>query len=230
MQRSENMLLIVEDDEPLSERLGEGLTEAGYIVQRSSSVQRSVHLIKETPPNLLILDLGLPDSDGMELLCMLQEEYPSIPVIITTARDSIPDRVRGLESGAADYLVKPYAFEELLARIHAQLRHFTRVQLERRVGNLVINIETRLARRSDRILDLTPREFDLLVYLSSLQGNPASREMLQREVWKVKSRLTSIDNVIDVHISRLRQKLEEGETTPLLHTIRGVGFVLKERK
>jgi DNA-binding response OmpR family regulator len=153
-----------------------------------------------------------------------------LPVIITTARSSISDRVGGLESGADDYLVKPYAFEELLARIRIQLRHLERVQLQRTVGDLKVDLPSRTATRGEQVLDLTPREFDLLAYLASLRGEVATRDMIQREVWNVHSAMASMENVLDVHVSRLRQKLQADGGAPLLHTIRGVGLVLKEAK
>jgi DNA-binding response OmpR family regulator len=136
--------------------------------------------------------------------------------------------VNGLESGADDYLVKPYAFEELLARIRIQLRHLERVQLQRTVGDLRIDLPSRTATRGEELLDLTPREFDLLAYLASLRGEVATREMIQREVWNIRSAMTSMENVLDVHVSRLRQKLQADGGAPLLHTVRGVGLVLKE--
>jgi two-component system, OmpR family, response regulator MprA len=230
MNESVRDILIVEDDRHLAERLTDGLEEAGYRVRRASSSRQAMSRLVEQRPDLVLLDLGLPDADGLDLLRAFREKEPHVPVIVTTARDQVVDRVAGLEGGADDYLVKPYAFEELLARIRTQLRHAERAQVEQRLGDLVVDLKARTARRGERTLDLTAREFDLLACLVALRGEVASRDMLQRTVWKVTSRMTSMDNVIDVHISRLRQKLDVRGEVPLLQTLRGVGFVLKAAK
>jgi DNA-binding response OmpR family regulator len=221
-------IMVVEDDAPLAANLAHGLAEAGYAVTCAASAAEALRAMAGDRPRLVLLDLGLPDADGLAFLRALRQRDPHLPVIVATARDRIADRVAGLEGGADDYLVKPYAFEELLARIRTQLRHARRNLTELRVGDLAVDLKARAAHRAGRTLDLTPREFDLLAHLASLGGEVASREALQREVWKVTSRMTSMDNAIDVHISRLRQKLEEGGGSPLLHTVRGVGFVLRE--
>lgn len=222
-------ILIVEDDEVLAEALSAGLQEAGYACRKAASIRSAAELLSAEIPALVLLDMGLPDGDGADFLEQIRRTDPQLPVIITTARAGVADRVNGLERGADDYLVKPYAFEELLARIRTQLRHLQRTKLRQAVGDLSVDLPSRTAARAGRLLDLTPREFDLLAYLVSLQGEVATREMLQKEIWNVRSTMTSMDNVIDVHISRLRQKLEGDGLPPLLHTVRGVGFVLKEQ-
>ena len=227
MQATEQELLIVEDDPRLAERLAAGLSEAGFPVQIADSAASARRCLGGVVPALVLLDLGLPDEDGLTLLNELRAEHADLPVIITTARESIADRVRGLEGGADDYLVKPYAFEELLARIRTQLRHSSRSQLRREVGGLALDLQTRAAVLGGEPLDLTPREFDLLAFLASLNGEVASRDMIQREVWQVQSRMTSMDNVIDVHVSRLRKKLGEGTGAPRLLVVRGVGIALR---
>lgn len=221
-------IVLVEDDENLAGSLMKGLKEAGYACAAAGRVSEAKALLGEERPALVLLDMGLPDGDGADLLEFIRAMDAELPVIITTARSGVNDRVGGLEDGADDYLVKPYAFEELLARIRIQLRHSDRVRLQRTVGDLTIDLPSRSASRAGRLLDLTPREFDLLAYLVSLRGEVATRQMLQEEVWNVRSAMTSMANVIDVHISRLRQKLEVPGETPLLHTVRGVGFILKE--
>ena len=221
-------ILVVEDDRRLAERLADGLTEAGYRAGIAASVREAFDHIGQALPALILLDLGLPDADGMDLLRALREEHGHVPVIITTARDGIAHRVEGLEGGADDYLVKPYAFEELLARIRVRLRQAERTSRRRVVGDLVIDLDARSASRGGQALDLTPREFDLLAFLALQEGAVASRERIQQDVWKVNTRMTSMDNVINVHISRLRQKLNDTGEQPLLHTVRGVGFALKE--
>jgi len=223
------LILIVEDDPILAEALSLGLDEAGFRCRVAGSITAAEEwLLAEEKPSLVLLDMGLPDGEGTDFLGTVRQRDPSLPVIITTARSSVSDRVNGLERGADDYLVKPYAFEELLARIRTQLRHVQRSKLQQKVGDLAIDLPSRTATRLGEVLDLTPREFDLLAYLVSLQGEVATREMLQREIWKVRSSMTSMDNVIDVHVSRLRQKLNVDGLPPLLHTVRGVGFVVKE--
>lgn len=221
-------ILIVEDDKALSNALSAGLSEVGYVCRHAETIASALQLLDEEMPSLVLLDMGLPDGEGIDCLEAVRKSEPTLPVIITTARSGIPDRVNGLERGADDYLVKPFAFEELLARIRTQLRHVQQSKLKQKVGDLSIDLPSRSATRAGEMLDLTPREFDLLAYLVSLQGEVATREMLQREIWKIRSTMTSMDNVIDVHISRLRQKLNVDGLPPLLHTVRGVGFVVRE--
>jgi DNA-binding response OmpR family regulator len=225
-----NFIMIVEDDANLATSLFQGLEEAGFRCRVVGSIQDAAAVFAEAPPVLVLLDMGLPDGDGADLLKSIRQRHLELPVIITTARSGISDRVDGLEGGADDYLVKPYAFEELLARIRIQLRHSERGQLQWFVGGLKLDLPSRTASRAGQVLDLTPREFDLLAYLASLRGEVATRPMIQQEVWNVRSAMASMDNVIDVHVSRLRQKLELAGCAPLLHTVRGVGLVLKEQE
>jgi DNA-binding response OmpR family regulator len=223
-------ILIVEDDSNLATSLAKGLKESGYICRVAGSICDAQAALAEHPPSLVLLDMGLPDGDGIDLLQSIRADYREMPVIITTARGELADRVSGLEGGADDYLIKPYAFEELLARIRIQLRHFERVQMQTTVGDLKIDLPSRTASRAGEVLDLTPREFDLLAYLASLHGEVATRQMIQEKVWNVRSAMTSMDNVIDVHVSRLRSKLGIPGLPSLLHTLRGVGLVLKEQE
>jgi len=224
-----DLILIVEDDVNLADRLAQGLQEAGFPCTQAFSIAEAKGILDEQSPILILLDMGLPDGDGADFLTMVRSQHAELPVIITTARSGISDRVGGLEGGADDYLVKPYAFEELLARIRIQLRHSERGQSHWAVGDLKIDLPTRTATRADQLLDLTPREFDLLAYLASLRGEVATRQMIQEKVWNVRSAMASMENVLDVHVSRLRQKLDVPGSSPLLHTRRGVGFVLKEQ-
>jgi two-component system, OmpR family, copper resistance phosphate regulon response regulator CusR len=148
---------------------------------------------------------------------------------VLTARDAVEDRVQGLDSGADDYLVKPFAFPELLARVRALVRRGRPDQVLRlKAGDLEMDLVTRRVTRGARLLELTAREFELLEYLLRHHGQPVSREMLARDVWKEPSRATPLDNVIDVHIARLRRKVDQEAPAPLIHTVRGIGFVLQE--
>ena len=226
---SKEFILIVEDDANLADRLAQGLREANYACDIAGSLQDAAAVLQKKTPTLVLLDLGLPDGDGAEFLEKIRSKYADLPVLITTARSSIADRLNGLKSGADDYLIKPYAFEELLARIRIQLRHFERGQLQWIIGDLKIDLPSRTATRAEQLIDLTPREFDLLAYLASLRGEVATRQMIQKKVWNVRSSMASMENVLDVHVSRLRQKLDLPELEPLLHTRRGVGLVLKEQ-
>jgi DNA-binding response OmpR family regulator len=179
--------------------------------------------------DLILLDLMLPGRGGLEILSALREQRCQTPVLVLTAKDTIEDRVLGLDSGADDYLVKPFAFPELLARIRALTRRGRIDQaLRYRLADLELDCVTKKVTRGKKDIPLTGKEFELLEYLMRNQGHAVSREMLARDVWQVTERATPLDNVIDVHIARLRQKMDMPFKIKLLKTIRGVGFVLKE--
>lgn len=222
-------LLIVEDDRNLLHSLVQGFEEHGFEVIPTTTLAEARRRLGEVATELVILDLGLPDGDGFTFLREQLGRSGTPPMLITTARGDLDERLRGLEGGAEDYLVKPYAFAELLARVRVLLRrHRPGTATPWRVADLEVDPLARRARRAGRTLDLTPREFDLLLHLALAHGNVVTREMLAREVWRMRGWTRSMDNVIDVHVSRLREKLDEGEADRLLHTVRGVGFVLKE--
>jgi len=221
-------ILIIEDDARLGMSLAKGLKEAGFTVQLASTLAVGRALLRKEEVRLVVLDLGLPDGDGVDLVEECRRVDSPVPIVVTTARGELEARIRGLDAGADDYLVKPVAFAELLARIRAQLRRLNKAAAPCcRIGDLDLNLRTRTATRGGRAIELTPREFDLLAYLMEHGGQVVSREMLARDVWRVRARITSLDNVIDVHISRLREKIDHG-TAPLLRTVRGVGFSLRE--
>jgi two-component system, OmpR family, copper resistance phosphate regulon response regulator CusR len=169
----------------------------------------------------------LPGRSGLEILSALRQRDFRTPVLILTAKDSIEDRVTGLDTGADDYLVKPFAFPELLARIRALLRRGRTDRISKqRLADLELDSGTRRVTRRGQEIELTPKEFDLLEYLMRYQGQTVSREMLARDVWQVSARATPMDNVIDVHIARLRRKIDDPFDVSLLRTIRGIGFLL----
>lgn len=223
-----NGLWVVEDDLHVAASLMRGLSEEGFAVKVARSLAEVNQRLKRETPALVILDLNLPDGDGRSWLRRIRQEGYRMPVIILTARTTLLDRVEGLEEGADDYVTKPFAFAELLARVRARLR--TAVQEQEsdvlRVADLEIDRLNRQARRSGQLLPLTSCEFDVLVLLAKWRGQPVSRDLLANEVWKMNRRVTPLDKVINVHISHLREKIERPRTAHLIRTIRGVGFML----
>jgi DNA-binding response OmpR family regulator len=222
-------ILVVEDEGKVARALKEGLEREEYDVVVARSGEEGFYLVNAEEFDLVILDLMLPGRDGLEVLSTLRKRRLVTPVLILTARDAIEDRVQGLDSGADDYLVKPFAFPELSARIRALLRRGKTDQLVRlKLADLEMDLVARKVRRANKEVELTVREFELLEYLLRHQQQIVSREMLAREVWKEPLRATPLDNVIEVHIARLRRKLDEPFDRRLIHTIRGVGYVLRE--
>ena len=222
-------ILVVEDDKKVAAALKEGLEAARYEVTVTHSGEEGFFLVNEQTFDLVLLDLMLPGRGGLEVLRTLRKRGLQTRVLILTAKDAVEDRVLGLDSGADDYLVKPFAFPELLARIRALSRRGRAEQvLQLRVADLEMDLATRQVRRGGRTLNLTPKEFDLLWYLMRNHGHVVSREMLARDVWKEQARAIPLDNVIDVHIARLRRKVDEGFDRTLVRTVRGVGFILSE--
>ena len=223
-------LLVVEDDPHVAASLVRGLREAGFSVAAVDRLSAADDQLARGVPALVVLDLNLPDGDGRVWLRRVRQEGHSMPVIILTARDTLRERVAGLEEGADDYLTKPFAFAELLARVRARLRTASQ-QTEGdllRIGDLEIDRVRRQVRRAGRAVELTAREFDVLALLAQWRGQPVSRDLLAREVWKVNRRLTPLDNVIDVHLSHLREKIDREPAAKLIRTVRGVGFQLAE--
>ena len=223
-------LLVVEDDPRVADSLARGLREAGFAVAAAGSLAAADAELAKGAPALVVLDLNLPDGDGRSWLRRARNAGYRMPVVILTARDTLPDRVGGLEDGADDYLTKPFAFAELLARVRARLRTAVRQAADEnlRIGDLEIDRLNRIARRGGRPVELTAREFDVLALLAQWRGQPVSRDLLAREIWKVNRRLTPLDNVIDVHLSRLREKIDRDQPVKMIRTVRGVGFALGE--
>ena len=222
-------ILIVEDDVKTARALAQGLGRGGFSTATAHTGEEGFFLLNTEAFDLVVLDWMLPGRSGIEILKSLRQRGAKTPVLLLTARDAVGERVLGLESGADDYLVKPFAFPELLARIRSLLRRAgPSDSLRRTMADLTVDLEARRVTRAAKPIELTPHEFDLLVCLLRQPGQVVTREMLAREVWRETNRITPLDNVIDVHVAHLRRKVDEGHPVKLIHTIRGVGFVLRE--
>ncbi len=222
-------LLVIEDEPKVGHALQEGLQAEGYEVVLAETGEEGFFIASSRNFDLIVLDVMLPGRDGLEVLAALRKQNMTAQVLILTAKDAIEDRVAGLDTGADDYLVKPFAFPELSARIRALLRRGKSEPVASlRIGTLEIDPVTRTVLREGLRLELTVREFELLEFLARNRGRVVSREMLARDVWKEPVRATPLDNVIDVHMARLRKKLDDPFERKLLHTVRGVGFILSE--
>jgi two-component system, OmpR family, copper resistance phosphate regulon response regulator CusR len=222
-------ILVVEDEQKVADALREGLEDERYDVVVERTGEGAFFRVNTETFDVVLLDLTLPGRDGLEILRALRQRHMETPVLVLTARDSLEDRVTGLDAGADDYLVKPFAFAELLARIRALVRRGRVADAPRLgVGDLEMDLVTRKVLRGGKPVDLTVREFELLEFLMRYQGQVVSRETLARDVWKETARTTPLDNVIDVHIARLRRKVDLEQAVKLIHTVRGVGFMLRE--
>ncbi|MDQ7030199.1 MAG: response regulator transcription factor [Ardenticatenia bacterium] len=220
-------VLVIEDDPKIADLLRRGLLYEGFEVDVAPNGEQGLRLARERPPHLVILDLMLPDMDGLDVLRRLRRA-DDVPVLILTAKDAVADRVLGLESGADDYVVKPFSFEELLARVRALLRR-ARTQATPEVlrfADLELDTGTRQARRTDRVIDLTPKEYDLLELFMRHPRQVLPRELIYERVWGYD--FGGESNLLDVYIRYLRNKLEAGGEPRLIHTVRGVGYVLRE--
>jgi DNA-binding response OmpR family regulator len=222
-------LLLVEDEHDIQSFLEQALTEAGYEVDLAPDGRTAESLAQSNSYDILIVDLGLPDQDGITLITRLREMKLYAPVLILSARRSVDDRVRGLELGGDDYLTKPFALAELLARLRNLVkRNAPQGEVTKlRVQDLELDLLRREATRGGQILQLTPQEFVLLEYLCRNAGRVVTRSMILDKVWGM--RIQPDTNVVDVHIYRLRGKVDGNQQTPLIRTLRGVGYVLKER-
>ena len=219
--------LLVEDDETISEFVGRGLREAGFAVDRAADGEAGLDAALRQSYDVAVVDVMLPKRDGLAVIDELRRRGIATPVLILSARRSVDDRVRGLQAGGDDYLTKPFAFAELLARVQALVRRATRAPepTTLRVADLVVDLLSRRVTRGDASIDLRPREFALLEYLMRNAGKVVSKTMILSRVWEY-----SFDpqtNIVDVLVSRLREKIDRRFEKKLLHTVRGVGYVLR---
>ena len=222
-------VLVVEDEPKVADALREGLQAEQYDVAIERTGEGAFYRTATETFDLVLLDLSLPSRDGLEVLAALRAQSIRVPVIVLTARDRVEDRVTGLDAGADDYVVKPFAFAELLARMRSLLRRGRTADSElTTAGSVTVDVIARRVRRAGTPIELTAKEFDLLEYLARHAGEVVSRETLVREVWKESARSGPLDNVIDVYVGRLRRKMEVDGQPPLIHTIRGVGYTLRE--
>jgi len=222
-------VLVVDDDEHIAASVRRALVYEGYAVDVAADGQTALARVSDAPPDLVILDIMLPGIDGLEVCRRLRADTTAdLPILMLTARDTTPDRVRGLDSGADDYLVKPFAYEELTARVRALLRRRAPAAESRSTltcADLVLDLKSHDVRRSLRPIELTAQEFTLLVYFLRHPRQVLSREQLLDAVWGLGDGATS--NVVDVYVGYLRQKLEAEGQPRLLHTLRGVGYVMR---
>lgn len=223
-------LLLVEDELEIQTFLRRSLSDAGYEVETASDGKTAELLATRSDHHVLVVDLGLPDQDGITLILKLRQLGVNAPVLILSARRSVDDRVRGLEQGGDDYLTKPFALAELLARLRNLLKRSNTSGMDAtrlRVRELELDLLRREATRNGQILQLTPQEFVLLEYLCRNEGRVVTRSMILDQVWGM--RIQPDTNVVDVHIYRLRGKVDTAGQQPLIRTLRGVGYILNEK-
>ncbi|HKT13686.1 MAG TPA: response regulator transcription factor [Terriglobia bacterium] len=216
-------ILVAEDDRPVASFLKKGLEAEHYAVDIVPDGQEAVYMAEEYDYDLVLLDLVLPKMDGLQVLRQIRNRKKNLPVLVLTGRARVEDRVKGLDLGADDYMVKPFAFRELTARVRALLRRGDgAVDFKLQVDDLQLNLVERSVRRGERKIELTPKEFALLEYLMRNQGRSVSRPMIIEHVWNFT--FDTMTNVVDVYINYLRKKVDEGEARKLIYTVRGVGY------
>ena len=222
-------LLVVEDEEKTAAYLQRGLEENGFVVDVARRGDDGLHMARTVAYDAVILDVMLPGLDGWAVVAAVRRDERKTPVLFLTAKDAVDDRVKGLELGADDYLVKPFAFSELLARVRSLIRRGPARQPDTLVvADIEIDVVRHRASRGGQRLDLTPKEFALLSLLARRAGEVLSRTLISEQVWDVN--FDSDTNVVDVHVRRLRAKVDDPFDTKLIHTVRGVGYVLEDRR
>jgi heavy metal response regulator len=219
-------VLIIEDEEKVAEFIRKGLQQEGYAVDVARDGEEGAYQSQNFEYDAVILDLMLPKVPGLEVLKKIRTHKPHLPVLILTAKGSVEDKVTGLDHGANDYLVKPFAFAELSARVRVLLRRGAQESTTLRVADLEMNTATRTVTRGGRKIDLKLKEFSLLEYLLRNARRTVTRTMIIEHVWDI--HFDSVSNVVDVHISSLRNKIDREFTPALIHTVRGVGYVLTD--
>ncbi|WP_321478000.1 response regulator transcription factor [uncultured Paludibaculum sp.] len=217
-------ILVVEDEKRIADFVNRGLESAGYVVDLADNGESALELIHAHDYDLVILDLMLPDMDGLAVLEKARNRKVSPPVLILSARGGVDDRVKGLELGADDYLVKPFAFVELLARVRALLRRGQSTPERLVVGDLALDCVRRKASRAGEPIDLAPKEFSILEYLMRNRARPLSRTMIVEHVWDME--YDGLTNIVDVYIRHLRSKIDDRFPVKLIHTVRGIGYML----
>lgn len=217
-------VLIVEDNADVLDYLKELFLDNGYSVQTASDGIIAINQVHKSIPDIVVLDLGLPNMSGEAVCAELRKAYPELPIIILTAKDTTPDIVHGLDLGADDYISKPFIADELLARVKARLRHDTRAKIE--VGDLELDTNTFQVKRQGNVVQLTPQEFNLLHYLAANKGRVLTREMILNRVWRYSDEVDT--RVVDVYIGYLRKKIDINQEKKLIHSVRGFGYMIKD--
>jgi len=217
-------ILIVEDEKRIQDFLSRGLESAGYAVDVAADGTTAIDLVHSTEYDLIILDLMLPDMDGLSVLQKIRNRKVNPPVLILSARDAVDDRVKGLELGADDYLTKPFAFVELLARVRARLRRGQPTPERLQVGDLSLDCIRRKVTRANENIELAPKEFSILEYLMRNRGRPLSRTMIVEHVWDMD--YDGLTNIVDVYIRHLRSKIDDRFQQKLIQTVRGIGYMI----
>jgi two-component system, OmpR family, copper resistance phosphate regulon response regulator CusR len=217
-------ILVVEDEKRIADFLSRGLESGGYTVDVAGDGATALEMLHATEYDLAVLDLGLPDMDGMAVLKKIRTRKTSPPVLILSARDAVDDRVKGLETGADDYLVKPFAYVELLARVRVLLRRGQPTPERLQVGDLSLDCIRRKVTRSGENIELAPKEFSILEYLMRNRGRPLSRTMIVEHVWDMD--YDGLTNIVDVYIRHLRSKIDEKWPDKMIQTVRGIGYML----
>jgi len=219
-------ILVVEDDSDIQEYVRNLLTENGYTVTTTSTGTSALALINKTEPDLVVLDLKLPDISGEDVCLEIRKKYPNVRIIMLTAKDSLTDKVKGLEAGADDYITKPFAAEEFLARIKTRIKHQTNKQTKLKIADLELDPKKVLVTRSGKPVTLTPTEFNLLQYLMKNKGIVLTRDVILNRIWLYSPDVES--RVVDVYIGYLRKKVDNGYKRKLIQCIRGFGYTIKD--